>query len=146
MLFLYGLGGCLKRRHFVLLFEHFVLRGGNISFCGLYIPCQVLCADDVSANGELDTGVAHLADVLPDGCHAHQSRYRHLVEDVAGVLVWKKERCVICSLMIILWEVCWNMNWKKKFIMPSGICRKSAGRFLSKVVSRGKNTKKLLQS
>lgn len=35
-LFLYGLGGCLKRRHFVLLFEHFVLRGGNISFCGLY--------------------------------------------------------------------------------------------------------------
>lgn len=45
-----------------------------------------------------------------------------------------------------LWEVCWNMNWRKKFIMPSGICRKSAGKFLSKVVSKGKNTKKLLQS
>lgn len=44
------------------------------------------------------------------------------------------------------WEVCWNMNWKKKFIMPSGICRKFAGKFLSKVVSRGKNTKKSLQS
>ena len=27
----------LKRRHFVLLFEHFVLHGENISFCGLYI-------------------------------------------------------------------------------------------------------------
>ena len=58
----------------------------------------------------------------------------------------KKERCVICSRTITLWEVCWNMNWRKKFIMPSGICRKSAGKFLSKVVSKGKNTKKLLQS
>lgn len=51
-----------------------------------------------------------------------------------------------CSRTITLWEVCWNMNWRKKFIMPSGICRKSAGKFLSKVVSKGKNTKKLLQS
>ena len=62
------------------------------------------------------------------------------------LLFRKKERCVICSLMIILWEVYWNMNWRKKFIMPSGICRKSAGKFLSKVVSKGKNTKKSLQS
>ena len=30
------------------------------------------------------------------------------------LLFRKKERCVICYLTIILWEVCWNMNWRKK--------------------------------
>ena len=62
------------------------------------------------------------------------------------LLFRKKGKCIICSLTIILWEVCWNVNWRRKFIMLSEIYRKSAGKFLSKVVSKGKNTKKSLQS
>lgn len=88
---------------------------------------------------------SYLVRAVRNHCMDYLSSKKERTE-VAFLLFRKKERCVICSRTITLWEVCWNMNWRKKFIMPSGICRKSAGKFLSKVVSKGKNTKKLLQS
>ena len=53
---------------------------------GCNVPCKVLGAYDVAADGKLDTSIAHLTDVLPYRSNANKTRYRHLVENVACVL------------------------------------------------------------
>lgn len=41
----------------------------------------------------------------------------------------KKGKRVTCCRTITRWEVCWSMSWRKKFIRPFIIYRRSAGKF-----------------
>lgn len=84
---------------------------------------------EVRATLEIQVSLrSYLVRAVRNHCMDYLASKKERIE-VAFPPCRKKERHVICSLMIIRWGACWSMSWRKKFTRLSIIYRRSAGKF-----------------